>query len=110
MANDKIKTILNNFKNDIGHTISKLNSEVDIPLGIDSTAGNRLYIVDNYDINIASNSYVTIDGMITESYLIMKWGSKRKLIKVPELFDKKLGKYHRRFTPTREVYLAKSSL
>ncbi|PIN79948.1 hypothetical protein COV13_04490 [Candidatus Woesearchaeota archaeon CG10_big_fil_rev_8_21_14_0_10_32_9] len=109
MADDKIKTILNNFKNDIGQSVSELTKDEE-SFGIDSSSGTRFYIISNYSITKESNDNIVIDGKISKSYVIIASGKTKNLIPVPKIIDKKIGTYHRRFVPTREVYSARSLL
>jgi len=110
MTDDKIKTILRNFKNDIGKSVSELDSELDNTFGIDSSSGTRLYIITNGSKTEDSNNSVVVDGEISKSYAIITLRRNKVLVPIPKIIDKKIGTYHRRFTSTREVYSSRDSL
>lgn len=103
MANDSVKKILSNFKNNIGTRISEVSDEGSF-LGIDSSSGSRLYIIKDYTSKKDNVGNVVIDGILSESYLVFSKNSTKRLLKVPKVADNKLGAYHRRFITNREIY------
>ena len=116
-TNYKVEGIKNNYAGNLGTAIKSILAQneaknetqydtSDSLIGVESSAGNRFYIVGSYNASGNDNIDVTLDGKVIESYYVLKTKGSKFLVKIPQIFDKKMGEYHRRFNSSRVVYTA----
>lgn len=107
--NYAVEGIKGNYADNLGTAIKSIMAQDNSAgslIGVESSAGNRFYIVGSYNISGNDNIGVTLDGKVIESYYILKTKGSKFLVKIPQIFDKKIGEYHRRFNSSRVVYTA----